>query len=190
MTYTTGKDEKDGFKFVRIENPVEGPSYNDNGDSKEGNYKPGVKQEITYVYEKTVKSEKPSEPTTPTKPSEPEEPTVPSTPVDPEEPTPIIPAEPIEDEPGIPVENEDKPVVETEEKDNTVEDKDEEKTVENTEDTTEKVKNSVKESIIVPRQKISSNPKTGVASSLGVMGTLAASALAFLGLDDKKRKNK
>ena len=118
---------------------------------------------------------------------------VPTTPVDPEEPTPLIPltpAEPIEDEPGRPVENEDKPVIETEDKDKTVEDKDEEKTVENTEETPEDVKNSVKESIIVPRQKISSNPKTGVASSLGVMGTLAASALAFLGLNDKKRKNK
>ena len=53
MTYTTGKDEKDGFKFVRTENPVEEPSYNEKGEITTGNYKPGVKQEITYVYEKT-----------------------------------------------------------------------------------------------------------------------------------------
>lgn len=191
--YTTSAKEKDGFKFVKTQDPKENPSYDSNGAEKTGNYVAGKKQEITYVYEKTVRKPKedpkPVDPTTPVDPEEPT-PVVPTTPVDPEEPTPIIPAEPIEDEPGIPVENEDKPVVETEEKDKTVEDKDEEKTVENTEEASEKVKNSVEESIKVPRQKISSNPKTGVASSLGVMGTLAASALAFLGLDDKKRKNK
>ena len=54
MSYTTGKAEKDGFKFVRTENPVEEPSYNENGESATGNFKPGVKQEITYVYEKIV----------------------------------------------------------------------------------------------------------------------------------------
>lgn len=54
MSYTTGKAEKDGFKFVRTENPVEDPSYNEKGESTTGNFKPGVKQEITYVYEKIV----------------------------------------------------------------------------------------------------------------------------------------
>ena len=54
MTYETGKKEKDGFKFVRTENPVEEPSYNEKGETTTGNYKPGVKQEITYVYEKIV----------------------------------------------------------------------------------------------------------------------------------------
>ena len=53
MTYETGKKEKDGFKFVRTENPVEEPKFNGKGETTKGNYKPGVKQEITYVYEKT-----------------------------------------------------------------------------------------------------------------------------------------
>ncbi|EEB36754.1 Cna protein B-type domain protein [Anaerococcus hydrogenalis DSM 7454] len=53
MTYETGKKEKDGFKFVRTENPVENPTYNEKGESTTGKFKPGVKQEITYVYENT-----------------------------------------------------------------------------------------------------------------------------------------
>ena len=75
MTYTTGKDEKDGFKFVRTENPVEEPKFNKKGETTEGNFKPGVKQEITYVYEKT------ETPWTPLEPSEPVEPEQPSKPV-------------------------------------------------------------------------------------------------------------
>ncbi|MGR7952184.1 Ig-like domain-containing protein, partial [Finegoldia sp. P2-F-LR] len=53
-TYPTGKIEKDGYKFVRTENPVNEPTYNKNGEPTEGNFKPGEKQEITYVYEKTI----------------------------------------------------------------------------------------------------------------------------------------
>lgn len=59
-TYETGKKEKDGFEFVRTENPVEDPSYNEKGETTTGNYKPGVTQEITYVYEKTVRKENPT----------------------------------------------------------------------------------------------------------------------------------
>ena len=55
MTYETGKKEKDGFTFVRTENPVNEPIVNEKGETTKGNFKPGVKQEITYVYEKTVK---------------------------------------------------------------------------------------------------------------------------------------
>ena len=185
MTYTTGKKEKDGFKFVRTENPVEEPSYNENGDKKEGNYKPGVKQEITYVYEKTVTSEKPSEPTTPTTPSEPEEPTVPSTPDEPTVPStpegPTVPSTPDEPTvPSTPEEPEDTtpliPLTPTDPIDKARE------VIEREENNRNEVK--------VPGHKKSDNPKTGIVSSLGVMGTLAASALAFLGLDDKKRKNK
>ncbi|MDU4019296.1 MAG: MucBP domain-containing protein, partial [Finegoldia magna] len=57
-SYTTKKDEKDEFKLVRIENPIGGPIYSANGDETSGNYRSGVKQEITYVYEKTVKAPK------------------------------------------------------------------------------------------------------------------------------------
>ncbi|MDU1398830.1 MAG: Ig-like domain-containing protein, partial [Finegoldia magna] len=53
-TYPTGKIEKDGYKFVRTENPVNEPTYDKNGEPTEGNFKPGEKQEITYVYEKTI----------------------------------------------------------------------------------------------------------------------------------------
>ncbi|BFL72766.1 MucBP domain-containing protein [Anaerococcus nagyae] len=63
MTYTTGKDEKDGFKFVRTENPVEEPNYNEQGETTTGNFKPGVTQEITYVYEKEEKEQTPIEET-------------------------------------------------------------------------------------------------------------------------------
>ena len=52
-SYTTGKKEKDHFKFVRTENPVNDPTVGENGEDTTGNYKPGVKQEITYVYERT-----------------------------------------------------------------------------------------------------------------------------------------
>ena len=53
-TYPTGKNEKDGYTFVRTENPVNEPTYNEDGTPTEGNFKPGEKQEITYVYEKTI----------------------------------------------------------------------------------------------------------------------------------------
>ena len=95
MTYTTGKKEKDGFKFVRTENPVEEPSYNEKGETTKGNFKPGVKQEITYVYERTETPWTPLEPSEPVTPVEPEEPI---TPVEPEEPTtPVTPETPDED---------------------------------------------------------------------------------------------
>lgn len=200
MTYKTGKKEKDRFEFVRTENPVENPSYNENGDSKEGKFKPGVKQEITYVYEKTLKSENPSKPTIPTTPSKPEEPTVPSTPDEPnvpstpEEPTlPSTPEEPEETSPLIPLTPAD-PVEEVKNND----DKEVEKPEENSEETqktevveqTEDVKKEVIEQVKVPNRSKIENPKTGISSSLGLISTLAASAFAYLGLDDKKRKNK
>ncbi|MDU3212382.1 Ig-like domain-containing protein, partial [Anaerococcus sp.] len=53
-SYTTSKKEKGEFEFKRIENPIGGPIYSANGDETKGNYKSGIKQEITYVYEKTV----------------------------------------------------------------------------------------------------------------------------------------
>ncbi len=62
-TYTTEKKEKDDFKFVKAQDPKEDPSYSKDGSSKTGNFKAGKDQEITYVYEKTVKKEKPTPPT-------------------------------------------------------------------------------------------------------------------------------
>ena len=97
MTYTTGKKDKDGFKFVRTEDAKENPSYDKDGKETKGNYKPGVTQEITYVYEKT------ETPWTPLEPSEPieKDPKDPAKPGkdDPKDPTPGTPSKP---EPGKP----------------------------------------------------------------------------------------
>ena len=73
--YNTGKKEKDGYKFVRTEDAKNAPIVNEDGSESAGNYVPGKKQEITYVYEKTVK--------TPVKPSKPENQGVPLTPLKP-----------------------------------------------------------------------------------------------------------
>ena len=60
--YTTGKVDKDGFKFVKAQDPKENPSYSDKGDSTKGKFVGDKTQEITYVYERTVKKEKPTPP--------------------------------------------------------------------------------------------------------------------------------
>ena len=60
--YTTGKVDKDGFKFVKAQDPKENPSYSDKGDSTKGKFVGDKTQEITYVYEKTVQKEKPTPP--------------------------------------------------------------------------------------------------------------------------------
>ncbi|WP_300267000.1 SdrD B-like domain-containing protein, partial [uncultured Enterococcus sp.] len=55
--YTTKKDdEKDGFKFVETKDPKNEPTYDKDGKETTGEYKPGVTQEITYVYEKPLVS--------------------------------------------------------------------------------------------------------------------------------------
>ncbi|MDU4732052.1 MAG: hypothetical protein E6Y06_06625, partial [Finegoldia magna] len=99
MTYETGKKEKDGFKFVRTESPVEEPKFNEKGETTTGNYKPGVKQEITYVYEKTETPWTPLEPSEPVIPVEPEEPTTPVVPNQPEEPTTPVTLETPDEDP-------------------------------------------------------------------------------------------
>ncbi|WP_438831604.1 Ig-like domain-containing protein [Streptococcus pluranimalium] len=67
-SYKTGKVEKDGFSFVGTENPVNDPTYNEDGAPAEGHYVPSTKQEITYVYEKVVAEEVPNIPSTPDTP--------------------------------------------------------------------------------------------------------------------------
>ena len=42
----------------------------------------------------------------------------------------------------------------------------------------------------VPNRSKTRNPKTGISSSLVLISTFVASAFAYLGLDDKKGKNK
>ncbi len=95
-TYTTGKKEKDGFTFVRTEKPVNEPTYKEDGSETKGNYKVGVTQEITYVYEKTVKKPvEPSEPVEPGTPEDPEKPVTPEKPGNPENPEkPVTPEKP------------------------------------------------------------------------------------------------
>ena len=215
MTYETGKKEKDGFEFVRTETPVEEPTYNQDGEEARGNYKPGVKQEITYVYEKTETPLTPLEPATPIKdedPKDPEEPKettplVPLTPVEPVEPNESTPSTRDHKTPGTPVVTEvpSTPVVETEK---TVEEKTEKtKEVENKEENVEEVKavESVDEVVekVEAREEdknlaqISTKddtkaPKTGdagILSSIG-LGSLAASGLAFIELKKRNKKNK
>ena len=97
-TYTTGKKEKDGFKFVKTQDPKENPSYDKDGKETTGNFVPGKTQEITYVYEKTETPSTPPTPVEPSEPSTPVEPSTPPTPVEPEEPTtPVTPEKPDED---------------------------------------------------------------------------------------------
>ena len=101
-TYTTGKKEKDGFKFVKTQDPKENPSYDKDGKETTGNFVPGKTQEITYVYEKTETPSTPPTPVEPSEPSTPVEPSTPPTPVEPEEPTtPVVPDQP--EEPTTPV---------------------------------------------------------------------------------------
>ena len=57
--YTTSKVDKEGFKFVKAQDPKENPSYSENGDSKTGKFVGDKTQEITYVYEKKVKKPAP-----------------------------------------------------------------------------------------------------------------------------------
>ena len=166
MTYTTGKDEKDGFKFVRTEDAKENPSYDKDGKETTGNYKPGVTQEITYVYEKT------ETPWTPLEPSEPIEPETPGeTPETPDKPeTPVKPENP--DKPEKPgKENPTSPEGEKDKKENKVQ-----------VPVVEAKKETKKET---PVRK-NGNPKTGVGSISGAaLGLIAAAGGLFVSKKNK-----
>lgn len=56
--YTTEKNEKDGFKFVKTQDPKDNPTYSTEGKSTTGKIVGNKDQSITYVYEKVVKKEK------------------------------------------------------------------------------------------------------------------------------------
>lgn len=58
--YKTAKDDREGYKFVRTEEPKNDPTYNQDGAEAHGNYKPGKTQEITYVYQKLVEEPAPA----------------------------------------------------------------------------------------------------------------------------------
>ena len=71
--YTTEKNEKDGFKFVKTQDPKDNPTYSTEGKSTTGKIVGNKDQSITYVYEKVVKKEKPTPcPVCPTPKPEPE----------------------------------------------------------------------------------------------------------------------
>nr|WP_267195424.1 MucBP domain-containing protein [Lactobacillus iners] len=59
-TYTTGKIDKEGFKFIETKDPKEDPTYSADGSSKTGNFKADKEQAITYVYEKEVEKPAPA----------------------------------------------------------------------------------------------------------------------------------
>ncbi|XCS25863.1 MucBP domain-containing protein [Lactobacillus iners] len=58
--YTTENNEKDGFKFVKTQDPKDNPTYSTDGKSTTGKIVGNKDQSITYVYEKVVKKEKPT----------------------------------------------------------------------------------------------------------------------------------
>ncbi len=71
--YTTEKNEKDGFKFVKTQDPKDNPTYSTDGKSTTGKIVGNKDQSITYVYEKVVKKEKTTPcPVCPTPKPEPE----------------------------------------------------------------------------------------------------------------------
>ncbi len=63
--YTTGKNEKDGFKFKEIKDLQDNPTYSTDGKSTTGKIVGDKNQSITYVYEKVVKKEQPAPTPTP-----------------------------------------------------------------------------------------------------------------------------
>ncbi|MBS6534740.1 LPXTG cell wall anchor domain-containing protein, partial [Peptoniphilus harei] len=213
MTYTTGKIDKEGFDYKRTETPVEDPTFKEDGSKVTGNYKPGKKQEITYVYEKTVKDETPT-PVTPPTPEEPNEstPLVPLTPAEePEEPKESTPPTRDHKIPGTPVVTEVPPTKVVEIEKPHEEETEETKEVENKEEKAEKVEEVKEEAKTVEDDNLEKPqapenhdklaprapekdkaPKTGdagILSSLG-LGSLAASGLAFIELKKRNKKNK
>lgn len=53
--FTTKQQPKDGYKLVKVTADTKGTNKNDDGKEAKTNYKPGVKQEVTYVYQKMGK---------------------------------------------------------------------------------------------------------------------------------------
>ena len=191
MTYTTGKDEKDGFKFVRTENPVEEPTFNEKGETTEGNYKPGVTQEITYVYEKTETPWTPLEPSEPVEPGTPgETPDIPWTPLEPSEPvepgtpgeTPETPDKPETPETPEKPENPEKPEKPGKENPTSPEGEKDNKENKVQVPVVESKKETKKET---PVRK-NGNPKTGVGSISGAaLGLIAAASGLFVSKKNK-----
>ncbi len=203
-SYTTGKKEKDGFKFVRTENPVENPTYDEEGRTTKGNYRPGVKQEITYVYERTETPWTPLEPSEPVEPETPDEtPDIPWTPLEPSEPvepetpgeTPDIPWTPLE--PSEPVEPETPETPENPEKPETPETPDKAEKPgksETSEDNKDKKDNKVQVPVVEANKEAkketpvrkNGNPKTGVGSISGAaLGLIAAASGLFVSKKNK-----
>uniref|UniRef100_UPI0018A73444 MucBP domain-containing protein n=1 Tax=Aerococcus sanguinicola TaxID=119206 RepID=UPI0018A73444 len=50
--YTTGAENRPGYTFVRTEAPRNNPTYSPDGRTTSGNFKAGMTQEITYVYQR------------------------------------------------------------------------------------------------------------------------------------------
>ena len=194
-SYTTSKKEKDGFTLVRTENPVEEPKFNEDGTETTGNYKPGKKQEITYVYEKTVNDPKPE-------PVKPENPVDPETDETPDEPnTSETPEKPERNNPGkssITIPNEvKKSEIEKEEKSETKE-VDEPKTVEVEKEDTKTTETVEEKDTQISEESLSKKSSTpdykapqtfdpGMASYLG-LGSMASTMLAYVEYKRRKRK--
>lgn len=53
QSYTTKKNDKEGFELVKVESE-EGASSNQDGAQASGKYKPGKTQKVTYIYKKKI----------------------------------------------------------------------------------------------------------------------------------------
>ncbi|MDD7757854.1 MAG: SdrD B-like domain-containing protein, partial [Aerococcus suis] len=106
--YTTQERPEEGYELVEVSTTEENPAtYNEDGSETQGNFISGVRQEVTYVYQRTEETpDKPGE-ETPDKPGE-------ETPDKPGEETPDKPGEETPDKPGE--ETPDKPGEETPDK--------------------------------------------------------------------------
>ncbi|MDK8501861.1 Ig-like domain-containing protein, partial [Aerococcus sp. UMB1112A] len=56
-TYLTSAKPIEGYRFVKAENPINGPAYSPDGRYKAGQFKADVTQEITYVYQRVVEKQ-------------------------------------------------------------------------------------------------------------------------------------
>ena len=173
-TYTTEKKEKDGFKFIKTQDPKNNPVYKEDGSKAEGNFEEDLKKEITYIYEKIEKSITPTPEETPVE--EPKEDPAPKH----EEEKPAPKEEPKTEEPKEEETPEETPVEEPkEEEKEVVIEKEEDDEADKSKDNTPKHEG---------KEDYSKAPQTGVAGAAGYLGLAGLGTALLAALEDKKKK--
>ena len=172
--YITEKKEKDGFKFIKTQDPKNNPVYNEDGSKAEGNFEEDIKKEITYVYEKIEESITPTPEETPVE--EPKEDPAPKH----EEEKPEPKEEPKTEEPKEEETPEETHVEEPkEEEKEVVIEKEEDDEADRSNDTTHKHEG---------KEDYSKAPQTGVAGAAGYLGLAGLGTALLAALEDKKKK--